>query len=101
MRHQTLALGIISMGRAWRSTLIGRLAVNSAFEKGGYGRGILLNALERALLATSTVASAFVIVRAIGDDAAKFYMHYGFVPLPDDPRKLYLPMQTIEQLVAG
>lgn len=83
------------------ATLIGRLAVNSAFEKRGYGRGILMNALERALLATFTVASAFIIVRAINDDAAKFYMHYGFVPLPDDRRKLYLPMKTIEQLVAG
>lgn len=81
------------------ATLIGRLAVSTAFEKQGYGRAILMNALDRAFQATFTVASAFAIVRAIDARAVTFYSHYGFIPLPDAPRRLYLPMKTIEQLV--
>lgn len=83
------------------ATLIGRLAVNRAFEHKGYGRATLMNALLRAYEAAATIGSAFVIVRAIDDGAADFYRKYEFAPLPDQPRKLYLPMKTIEQLVTG
>jgi GNAT superfamily N-acetyltransferase len=80
------------------ATLLGRLAVDQRFERRGFGRAILMNALERALDVTAVVASAFVIVQAIDDDAVGFYRKYGFIPLPDDRGRLFLPMRTIAEL---
>lgn len=80
------------------ATLLGRLAVDSKYIGRGHGRQILMNAIEKAFAATSVVASAFLIVRAIDDDAFRFYRKYGFIPFPDDPRRLFLPMYTIAEL---
>jgi len=40
-----------------------------------------------------------VIVDAKDEAAKRFYEHFEFVPLPDTPRRLFLPMRTIEKLV--
>jgi hypothetical protein len=37
-------------------------------------------------------------VEAIDNDAAAFYRKYGFIELPDDRLKLFLPMKTVAQL---
>jgi predicted GNAT family N-acyltransferase len=81
------------------ATLLGRLAVTSTQLGNGYGVKTLMNALEVTYAATETVASAFMIVRAIDDNAFRFYRKYGFEPLPDDPRRLFLPMDTIRHLI--
>jgi hypothetical protein len=39
-------------------------------------------------------------VDALDDAAAAFYRKYGFLPLLDDPLHLYLPMTTIEKVLA-
>ena len=82
------------------ATLIGRLGVDERFAGQGFGRATLMDALNKAFLATGAVASAFVIVRAIDDAAADFYRRYGFVSLPDQAHRLFIPMETIAQLVA-
>jgi len=81
------------------ATLLGRLAVDLSYRGNGWGSALLINALERALLATSAVASAFVIVRAVDAQATRFYRRYGFSEFPGDSRRLYLPMKTVQQLV--
>lgn len=80
------------------ATLIGRLAVDAKYLSKGWGGKLLMNALAAARDASSSVASAFVIVRAIDDEAFRFYSHYGFVPFESDPRRLFLPMATINKL---
>jgi predicted GNAT family N-acyltransferase len=80
------------------ATLIGRLAVDAAYLGKGWGARLLMNALDTAHAATEQVASAFVIVRAVDDDAFRFYSHYGFIAMPSDPRRLFLPMRTIAKL---
>lgn len=32
------------------------------------------------------------------DDAKRFYLKYGFIPLQDDPFHLYLPMATVRAM---
>ena len=39
-----------------------------------------------------------VEVHALDDGARRFYLKYGFVPLRDDRRHLFLPMQIVRQL---
>ena len=34
------------------------------------------------------------------DDARRFYLKYGFIPLQDDPFHLYLPMATVRAMFA-
>lgn len=77
------------------ATLIGRLARDSSQARKGLGEFLLSDALSRAAYAATLVASAAVIVDALDDTAASFYRHFGFIPLRDQPHKLFLPMRTI------
>lgn len=82
-------------------TLLGRMAVDERYRGQGLGALTLLNALEKSLAATRDVASWAVFVDAIDDAAADFYRKYGFIELPEDKRKLFLPMRTIARLFQG
>jgi predicted GNAT family N-acyltransferase len=76
-------------------TLLGRMAVAEKSKGTGLGALTLLNALHKSLLAATDVASLAVFVEAIDTNAANFYRKYGFIELPEDKRKLLLPMKTI------
>ena len=65
----------------------------------GLGAFLLMDAMHRALMATQAVAMHALIVDAKNDAAAAFYTKYGFIPLQDDNRRLFLPMATIQQLL--
>jgi predicted GNAT family N-acyltransferase len=80
------------------ATLIGRLAVRTAFRGQGLGELLLMDALRRSLTLSKQIASAAVIVDAKDDRAMSFYRKYGFLELPDIPGRLFLPMATVEQL---
>ena len=76
-------------------TLLGRLAVVEKRKGTGLGTLTLMNALDRSLVAAKEVASWAVFVEAIDSSAASFYRKYGFIELPEDKLKLFLPMKTI------
>ena len=80
------------------ATLIGRLAVSTAFRGQGLGEMLLMDALHRSLALSRQVASAAIIVDAKDDLAMTFYRKYGFLQLPNLPGRLFLPMTTIERL---
>ena len=79
-------------------TLLGRLAVDTEYRGRGLGRHLLLDALQRALLHSGEVASWAVIVDAKDGAAERFYSRYGFMALPQTPRRFFLPMATIAEL---
>lgn len=78
------------------ATLLGRLAVGRAHQGRGHGRFLLADALARAL--RSDIASFAFIVAAIDENARRFYAREGFLALPDQPLKLFLPMADIARL---
>ena len=79
-------------------TLLGRLAVDQAFQGQRLGEDLLLDALRRAYdLSQTEIGSMAVVVDPIDDAAIDFYAAYGFVHLPDRNR-LFLPMTTIGKL---
>ncbi len=80
------------------ATLLGRLAVASAYRGQGLGELLLMDALHRSLESSRRVASAAVVVDAKDAGALAFYRKYGFIALPRIERRLFLPMGTIEQL---
>jgi predicted GNAT family N-acyltransferase len=79
-------------------TLLGRMAVSEKCKGTGLGAPTLLNALEKSLIASREVASWAVFVEAIDEAAAGFYRKYGFIELPEDKHRLFLPMSTIAKL---
>jgi predicted GNAT family N-acyltransferase len=80
------------------TTLVGRIAVSTAFRGQGHGATLLMDALHRSLRYSREVASAGVIVDAKDSAGAAFYGKYGFLELPKVGRRLFLPMGTVEEL---
>jgi GNAT superfamily N-acetyltransferase len=80
------------------ATLLGRLAIDGRFQGRGYGELLIIDALRRALQATTEVASYAVVVDAINERARSFYEHYEFCAFPDRKLRLFLPMKTIADL---
>jgi ribosomal protein S18 acetylase RimI-like enzyme len=70
---------------------LARLAVDIAAQGQGLGEHLLLEAMERAYYASASMGGYALFVDA-KEGAASFYEKYGFVPLPDDPHILVMPM---------
>jgi GNAT superfamily N-acetyltransferase len=83
------------------AALLGRLAVDDGTKGKGLGAFLLMDALNRILLATQTLAVHALIVDAKGEEAAAFYRKYGFIPFTGSERRLFLPMATIRRLAEG
>lgn len=79
-------------------TLLGRLAVDQAVRGKGIGQFLLLDALHRSLHAAVNVAAVAVLVDAKDAAAEAFYRHFSFLPLQQQPRRLFLPMKTVAGL---
>jgi len=80
------------------ATLLGRLARSIEFRGQGIGEILLVDALKRALQNSAHVASWAVIVDAKDERTAEFYKHYGFVPFPSKPNRLFLPMRSVHKM---
>jgi GNAT superfamily N-acetyltransferase len=79
-------------------TLIGRLAVDQSMKGKGIGQFLLMDALRRSLNAAINIAAMAVLVEAKDESAQAFYRHFGFSPLQQQPRRLFLPMRTVAGL---
>jgi hypothetical protein len=55
--------------------------------------------LQKALEHSRNIASLAVVVDAKDQKAAGFYRGYGFIDLPDHPNRLFIPVQTVEELL--
>jgi predicted GNAT family N-acyltransferase len=82
------------------ATLIGRLAVSASYKGKRLGEQLLIDGLRRSLAVSRAVGSTAVIVDAKDGDLVAFYTRYGFIPFPEQPHRLFLPMKTIAQLPA-
>lgn len=82
------------------ATLIGRLARSQEFKGMGIGEMLLMGALKRALEHSRSIASLAVLVDSKDEKSRSFYTSFGFIGLPGHPNRLFVPMQTVEQLFA-
>lgn len=80
-------------------TLLGRLAVDASTKGQGLGEHLLMDALHRSLAHADQIAAMAVVVDAKSDAAARFYGHFGFLSLQAQPRRLFIPMGTVAQLL--
>lgn len=79
-------------------TLLGRLAVDQSLKGRGAGAFLLMDALRRSLEAAASIAAMAVVVDAKDQAAETFCRHFNFLPLQQQPRRLFLPMRTIAAL---
>ena len=64
------------------AVLLARLAIDAQLQGQRLGGALLADALKRVVAATDLVAARFVVVDALDENAAKFYEHHGFRPIP-------------------
>ena len=79
--------------RAVPTVRMGRLTVDQAFKGQGLGGALLGDALIRA--ARSEIAAYALVVDAKDEMAAAFYLHHGFIALPETPLTFFLPLATV------
>ncbi len=77
--------------------LIGKLAVDLKVQGQGLGGELLVDALLRAVKASSEIGIFAVRVDAIDSKSINFYLKYEFIPFSDQPLSLFLPLKIIKQ----
>ncbi len=76
------------------AVLLGRLAVDRAWQGRGIGADLLRDAVLRIVAAAETVGVRAILVHALSDAAKTFYEKHGFRASPVEPMTL---MVTIEE----
>lgn len=80
--------------------LLGRLAVDQAFRGRGFGELLLIDSLQRALASSKVTGAAVVVVDAKSVAGSNFYQRYGFKPFVGVADRLFILMETLEEMPA-
>jgi GNAT superfamily N-acetyltransferase len=76
--------------------VLGRLAVDSAWQGQGLGADLLHDAVLRALRASREIGARVLLCHAIDERARLFYLHHGFAESTFDPLSLMLDLRKAE-----
>ena len=82
--------------------LIARLAVDDNLQGQGFGRAILIAALDQCLRAWDEVAFNVIVVDAAGEKAQRLYAHHHFVALKDASERttrMGVPVETVRKML--
>jgi hypothetical protein len=79
--------------------LLGCLPVDNRQKGQRFGELMLLDELKSVINASTQVASLAVIAEPLDEQVVNFYIKYGFQQFNQSPMKLYIPMQSVEELV--
>ena len=80
--------------------LLARLGLDRSVQGVGLGGDLLRDALARCAAAADEIGGRAVLVHAKDDAAAAFYRRYGFQPLPENPKHLYLLMKDLKASIS-
>lgn len=76
--------------------ILGRLAIDEAFQGKGLGRALFRDAALRILPAADTIGIRGMLVHAISDDAVAFYRALGLDATPAEPRTLMITLAELQ-----
>ena len=79
--------------------VLARLAVSEKFQRVGLGKGLLKDALLRAVQASEIAGLRAVIAHAKDDQAKSFYLQYGFEESALDEYHLMLALHEVESAI--
>ncbi len=74
---------------------IGRLAVSQKMQRQGLGELLMLFAMNQALIVHKTFGLTGMIIDSKNEKVKKYYEAFGFIPLPETPMTLFLPIKSI------
>jgi GNAT superfamily N-acetyltransferase len=108
VRYYALTSGAIavasSVGRFRRNmpdpipvVVLGRLAIDRAWQGRGLGRALFRDCALRVAHAADTIGIRGILVHAISDPAKAFYQALGFEPSPVDRMTLMVTLADIRQ----
>jgi len=72
--------------------VLGRLAIDSAWQGKGIGPALLKDAVFRTIQAAGILGIRGLLVHAISQEAKAFYEHYGFMASPAQPMTLLMSL---------
>jgi len=75
--------------------VLGRLAVDLAWQRRSLGKALLRDAILRTIQVSEVVGVKALLVHALSDQAVRFYEANGFYPSPSNPRTLFLPLSEV------
>lgn len=75
--------------------LVGRLAVHSGWEGMGIGRGLLKDAVLRAVIVSKEIGARALLCHAISLNAKHFYERFGFVESPIDAMLMMMDLSSL------
>lgn len=93
------AAGTSATGRSRRypvpAMLIARLAVDTDYQGRGTGRLLLFDALQKLAVAAVDIGFEMVVVHALNEDAACFYLKHGFRRFLDQELSLFITTKDL------
>jgi predicted N-acetyltransferase YhbS len=81
------------------TVLIGRLAVDQAWQGQGLGADLLRNAVLRVVAAAETVGVRAILVHALSEQAKTFYEKHGFRTSPVEPMTLMITVGEAQRML--
>ena len=72
--------------------LLGRMGVDRRYERQGFGRRLVIDALMRVY--QQDVMAVYSMIVDPKESVRDFYIRFGFIPLADDPHRLFLHLET-------
>lgn len=81
--------------------LLGRLAIDRAWQGRGLGRAMFRDCASRVASAADTIGIRGILVHAISEQAKVFYLALGFEPSPLDPMTLMVTLSDIRAALGG
>jgi GNAT superfamily N-acetyltransferase len=105
--YYAIASGAISLGGApgkFRRNmpdpipvaLLGRLAIDKAWQGRGLGRALFRDCAGRIAHAADTIGIRGIVVHAISEPAKAFYLALGFEPSPIEPMTLMVTLNDLK-----
>ncbi|MGD9471733.1 MAG: GNAT family N-acetyltransferase [Novosphingobium sp.] len=80
--------------------LLAQLATDQLWRGKGIGTGLLKHALQRCVMASQLIGGRALVVNAVDEDAAAFWIRRGFLPSRDDSLTLYRSIADISASLA-
>lgn len=81
--------------------ILGRLAIDRAWQGRGLGGDLLRDAVLRALAAGEQIGVRAILVHAISTEAKAFYERFGFRVSPVEPMTLMITIAEAKRMLAG
>lgn len=79
--------------------LLAKLALDTRLHGQGLGSELLIRALSTVVDAARAAGGKLVVVDAVDDEAAAFYERHGFLPVPENPRRLVMKLSSVAKVL--